>query len=94
MIFQTQTTVRAVDDQDRTQLANMIHFGTYVHRHLDWRPPLEWIGHDPFFTLESDGRLISALACGLKQWVRPAAGAVAPDGFLSSSGVHSLPDPG
>lgn len=63
MIFNTQTTVRAVSDQDRTQLANMIHFGTYVHRHLDWRPPLDWIGHEPFFTLESDGRLIAALAC-------------------------------
>jgi len=63
MILQTQTTIRAVNTQDRTQLANMIHFGTYVHRHLDWRPPLDWIGHDPFFAVESDERLVAALAC-------------------------------
>ncbi|MCB2179979.1 GNAT family N-acetyltransferase [bacterium] len=62
MIIQSQTTVRAVNNGDRTQLSNMVHFGTYVHRHLDWRPPLEWIGHKPFFTIESEGRLIAALA--------------------------------
>lgn len=63
MIFQTETTVRAVNSSDRTQLANMIHFGTYVHRHLDWRPPLDWIGHQPFYTMESENRLLAALAC-------------------------------
>lgn len=63
MILQQQTKIRPVNKKDRTQLANLIHFGTFVHRHLDWRPPLEWIGHDPFFALESEGRLIAALAC-------------------------------
>ena len=62
MILQTQTTVRPVNNSDRTQLSNMIHFGTYVHRHLDWRPPLDWIGHRPFFAVESEERLIAALA--------------------------------
>jgi ribosomal protein S18 acetylase RimI-like enzyme len=63
MIFETQAIIRPVEQKDRTQLANMIHFGTFVHRHLDWRPPLEWIGHQPFFALESEGRLAAALAC-------------------------------
>jgi len=63
MIRESQTVVREIEDQDRTQLANLIHFGTFVHRHLDWRPPLGWIGHQPFNGLERNGKLVSALAC-------------------------------
>ena len=63
MIRESQTVIRTVEDKDRNQLANLIHFGTYVHRHLDWRPPLGWIGYRPFLTVEMDGRLIASLAC-------------------------------
>jgi len=63
MIRESQTVIRAIQGQDRTHLANLIHFGTYVHRHLDWRPPLGWIGHQPFNALEKNGKLIAALAC-------------------------------
>ena len=63
MIRESQTVIRAIEEEDRTQLANLIHFGTYVHRHLDWRPPLGWIGHKPFNGIEKDGKLLSALAC-------------------------------
>ena len=62
MIRESQTVIRTVEDRDRNQLANLIHFGTYVHRHLDWRPPLGWIGYRPFLTVEMDGKLIAALA--------------------------------
>ncbi|MBN1669072.1 MAG: GNAT family N-acetyltransferase [Anaerolineales bacterium] len=55
--------VRAANSDDRRQLANLIHFGPYVHRHLDWRPPLEWIGNQPFLVAESSGRIVAALAC-------------------------------
>lgn len=63
MIRESQTVIRTAEDRDRNQLANLIHFGTYVHRHLDWRPPLGWIGYRPFLTVERDGKLIAALAC-------------------------------
>ena len=63
MIRESQTIIRAIEDQDRTQLANLIHFGTFVHRHLDWRPPLGWIGHPPFNALEKNGKIVAALAC-------------------------------
>ena len=54
---------RPISEQDRTQLASLIHFSTFVHRHLDWRSPLDWIGHPPYYALESNGRLIASLAC-------------------------------
>jgi ribosomal protein S18 acetylase RimI-like enzyme len=63
MIRESQAVVRTVENKDRNQLANLIHFGTYVHRHLDWRPPLGWIGYRPFLTIEMDEKLIASLAC-------------------------------
>ena len=66
--------VRPVSADDRRKLANLLHFEPLVHRHLDWRPPLEWIGHEPFFVLEDNGMLLAALACPVDppgvSWVR------------------------
>jgi [ribosomal protein S18]-alanine N-acetyltransferase len=55
--------VRPATPQDRQQLANLLHFETHVHRHLDWRPPLDWIGHTPFLVAEQGSQLYGALAC-------------------------------
>jgi ribosomal protein S18 acetylase RimI-like enzyme len=63
MVLQSKIHTRPVKPSDKNQLAHLIHFGTYVHRHLDWKPPLEWIGDEPFFVAESNQRLVSALAC-------------------------------
>lgn len=63
MVAQTQLDVRAAQAKDRPQLTNILHFETYVHRHLDWRPPLDWLGHAPFLVLENSGKLEAALAC-------------------------------
>lgn len=63
MIINEKTNVREINNEDKTQLANLIHFGTYVHRHLDWRPPLDWIGHQPFLCIETHGRILAAIAC-------------------------------
>ena len=48
---------------DQRQIANLMHFSPTIHRHLDWRYPLDWIGSPPFFVLENQGQIISALAC-------------------------------
>jgi ribosomal-protein-alanine N-acetyltransferase len=48
---------------DQRQIANLIHFSGYVHRHLDWRNPLDWIGSPPFFVLENQGQVVAALGC-------------------------------
>ncbi len=63
MILTSKKIVRQVTNTDRTQLANMVHFGTYVHRHLDWRQPLEWIDKPAFYVVESYGRILAALSC-------------------------------
>lgn len=55
--------LRPAMEEDRSRLANLLHFETYVHRHLDWRQPLDWLGLDPYFVLESGERLSAALAC-------------------------------
>jgi ribosomal-protein-alanine N-acetyltransferase len=48
---------------DTRPIANLIQFSPQVHRHLDWRDPLGWIGTPPFFVLESQGQVIAALGC-------------------------------
>ena len=63
MVVKLKHSIRPANSKDLNQLANLIHFGTLVHRHLDWRPPLEWIGHTPFLVLDDDNRLVAALAC-------------------------------
>lgn len=59
----SELTIRAVKLGDRSQLASMVHFELNVHRHLEWRTPIEWIGSQPFLLLEDQGRLVGALAC-------------------------------
>jgi [ribosomal protein S18]-alanine N-acetyltransferase len=48
---------------DQRQIANLMHFSPYVHRHLDWRYPLDWLGSPPFYVLENQGQISAALAC-------------------------------
>lgn len=54
---------RPAGEEDRARLANLLHFETYVHRHLDWRRPIDWLGKQPYLVLESGDRLTAALAC-------------------------------
>lgn len=58
----TQLIVEPAVFEDRHYLANLIHFGSYVHRHLDWRPPLDWLGQSPFLIARSAGEIVGALA--------------------------------
>lgn len=58
-----KVTIRSATTRDRQQLANLIHFEAHVHRHLDWRPPLDWVGYHPYLVAERGQRLLAALAC-------------------------------
>lgn len=55
--------VRPADRSDREQVSNLLLVESHVHKHLDWKTPLEWLGRSPFMVLEEDGRLSAALAC-------------------------------
>lgn len=62
MLIQTRPTLREATQGDVQKLANLIHFESFVHRHLDYRPPLDWIGEHPFLVLEKQNTLVAALA--------------------------------
>ncbi len=63
MFTRFKLSVRQATPNDRQNLANLVHFEIYVHRHLDWRPPLDWIGSQPYLLAEQDGNIVAALAC-------------------------------
>jgi ribosomal protein S18 acetylase RimI-like enzyme len=66
--------VRTADLKDHQQLSNLIFFETHLHRHLDWRSPLEWLGAPFYWALEEGRRITAALACPTEvdgiAWVR------------------------
>jgi ribosomal protein S18 acetylase RimI-like enzyme len=57
------TFVRPAGPSDRQQLSNLIFFETRLHRHLDWRSPLEWLGAPFYWALDEGGQITAALAC-------------------------------
>ncbi len=57
------TLVRPADPKDHHQLSNLIFFETRLHRHLDWRSPLEWLGAPFYWALDEGGQITAALAC-------------------------------
>ncbi len=66
--------IRKATLEDRQRLANLIHFEVYVHRHLDWRPALDWLGYKPYLVLEIEEEITGALACPIDEpeipWIR------------------------
>lgn len=55
--------IRAAQPSDESRLANLLYFESYVHRHLDWRTPLDWLGVPEYWVAEQDGLINAALAC-------------------------------
>jgi [ribosomal protein S18]-alanine N-acetyltransferase len=48
---------------DSPALQTFTHSPAHLHRHLDWRDCLAWLGRSPFWLLEEDGQIAAALAC-------------------------------
>jgi len=55
--------VRAAVPADKPLIASLLHYEQAIHRHLDWRPLLDWVGQCPFGVIEENGVLQAALAC-------------------------------
>jgi len=56
--------VRAALPRDQHQIANLMFFESHVHRHLDWRAPLDWLGSPYYWVVEYNAeRILATLAC-------------------------------
>jgi ribosomal-protein-alanine N-acetyltransferase len=55
--------IRVAQPGDQARLANLLYFESYVHRHLDWRTPLDWLGVPEYWVAEQNGQISAALAC-------------------------------
>jgi ribosomal protein S18 acetylase RimI-like enzyme len=78
--------VRTALPKDHQQIANLIYYEPYIHRHLDWRTPLDWLGEEEFWVAEYGRLVTSALACPIDPlkiaWIR----------LFASSGDLTLTD--
>jgi ribosomal protein S18 acetylase RimI-like enzyme len=73
-MIKAETLVRPALPKDHQEIANLMFFERHVHRHLDWRTPLDWLGQPFFWVLEHRGKVAAALACPQEQpqiaWIR------------------------
>lgn len=60
--MRTPYTIRRAEKKDASSLADLLSTSPRLHRHLDWRPPLDWLGSHPFWLAESDNRILAAMA--------------------------------
>jgi hypothetical protein len=59
----SETIVRQITSDDFASLSYLVNNAEYIHRHLDWRSPLDWMGEAPFLGIERQRRLLATLAC-------------------------------
>jgi len=66
--------IRPAERSDINALHDFTNSLSTIHRHLDWRDVLEWLGRQPFWICEEDRRVMAALACPAEPpevaWVR------------------------
>ncbi len=55
--------IRQATLSDQQKIADLIFFEFHVHRHLDWRTPLDWLGFSPYWVFEEGRQITGALAC-------------------------------
>jgi ribosomal-protein-alanine N-acetyltransferase len=55
-------TLRSMKREDYSLLVGFLQSNTRIHRHLDWRPPIEWLGTHPFWSVEKGGKIQSVIA--------------------------------
>lgn len=55
--------LRPAEQADHDALYHFINSPGFIHRHLDWRDGLDWLGRQPFMLIEEDDQITAALAC-------------------------------
>jgi len=56
------TTFRQADSADLSRLSHFLATSPRMHRHLDWSPPLDWLGEQPFWIAEKNSQVEAVLA--------------------------------
>jgi len=54
--------LRSLGKSDYSRLIEFLQQDILIHRHLDWRPPAEWLGEKPFLAAEENGKIQAVLA--------------------------------
>lgn len=54
--------LRSLERNDFSRLVEFLQQDILIHRHLDWRPPAEWLGEQPFLAVEENGKIQAVLA--------------------------------
>jgi ribosomal protein S18 acetylase RimI-like enzyme len=55
--------VRLAQPDDFLTLSSFLSTQSHIHRHLDWKSPLDWLGTQPFLIAERAGKCEAVLAC-------------------------------
>jgi ribosomal protein S18 acetylase RimI-like enzyme len=55
--------LRPATRNDQAGIEALLGYKAYLHRHLDWRTPLDWLGHQPYWVIAQDSTIYAALAC-------------------------------
>jgi ribosomal protein S18 acetylase RimI-like enzyme len=55
--------IRRALREDHQQIASLMFHEAHMHRHLDWRSPIDWLGSPSFWVAEEFGRILAAFAC-------------------------------
>jgi ribosomal protein S18 acetylase RimI-like enzyme len=56
-------TIRSSEPSDQESLNTFFSSQEIYHRHFDWLSAADWLGCEPFYILERDGKIIAAIAC-------------------------------
>ena len=62
-VSNTAANIRSATVNDREALLDLLHSGMFVHRHMDWKMPLDWLGQDPFLVLNRFEQPAAMIAC-------------------------------
>ncbi len=53
---------RKANYEDFSALSKFISFEYFIHRHLDWRTALDWLGQQPFLIAEQNHEIVACFA--------------------------------
>ncbi len=49
--------------KDKKKLENLLFDGEFIHQHMDWKSPIDWLGRQGFILAEKGEKVIGTLAC-------------------------------